>query len=85
MPRAVSDAEFDAFVKDLFDWYTEWDPLTATSVGIHRYDHLLPKGTYDAVQEETSKDRSELDNALKSIDRRVLRFNKSILQWCSPK
>lgn len=77
MPRAVSDAEFDAFVKDLFDWYTEWDPLTATSVGIHRYDHLLPKGTYDAVQEETSKAKGALDR-LEGFDKKSLSHGKRI-------
>ena len=29
----MSDAPFDAFVKELFDWYLEWDPVGATSLG----------------------------------------------------
>ena len=73
----VSDGEFDAFVKDVFDWYTEWDPLTATSVGIHRYDHLLPKGTYDAVQEETRKAKEALER-LERLDKKSLSPGKRI-------
>ncbi len=56
----MSDAEFEAFVEELFDWYMEWDPLTATSLGIHRYDDLLPKGTLEAVRTETRKAKEAL-------------------------
>ena len=59
-PRPVSDAEFDAFIKGFFDWFVEWDPLAATSVGIHRYDHLLPSGTYESLQEETRRAKAAL-------------------------
>ncbi len=61
----MSDAKFDAFVKDFFDWYVQWDPVTATSVGIHRYDHLLPHGTRDAVLEETKRGKQ----ALRQVER----------------
>lgn len=67
----MSDASFDALVKGFFDWYTEWDPLTATSVGIHRYDHLLPRGTYAALQQETRKAKEAL--------RRLERFDAKSL------
>ena len=63
----MSDAAFDAFVKEVFDWWVDWDPVGATSVGIHRNDGLLPKATLHAVGEETRK--------LKAVLRRIERFD----------
>ncbi|HYM40293.1 MAG TPA: DUF885 family protein, partial [Thermoplasmata archaeon] len=73
----MSDAAFDGFVKSIFDWYTKWDPLMATSVGIHRYDHLLPKGTYEAVQEETRRTKEALRH-LERFDPKTLSPGKRI-------
>ncbi len=67
----MPDAEFDTFVKDFFEWYVEWDPVGATSLGIHRNDQLLPKGTRDALQAETRR--------LKAALRRLERFDKKSL------
>lgn len=73
----MSDAEFDAFVQGFFDWYTEWDPVTATSLGIHQYDALLPKGTREAVQQEMRKVKGAL-RRLERIDKRSLSPGKRI-------
>lgn len=77
MPPAVSDAEFDAFVKTFFDWYVEWDPVSATSLGIHRYDALLPAGTYAAVGQETRRAKAAL-RRLERFDRKALSPGKRI-------
>jgi uncharacterized protein (DUF885 family) len=73
----MSDAEFDAFVKELFGWYVDWDPIFATSVGVHRNDALLPKGTYEAVGEETGKAREAL-RRLEAFDRKSLSPSKRV-------
>ncbi len=73
----MSDAEFDALVQDFFDWYVRSDPIAATSLGIHQYDHLLPKGTYDAVQEETRKSKAVL-RRLEHFDGKSLSPGKRI-------
>ena len=67
----MSDAKFDAFVQEAFDWWVDWDPLGATSVGIHKNDALLPKATFDAVGEETRK--------VKQVLRRLERFDRKSL------
>lgn len=73
----MSDATFDAFVKDFFDWYVEWDPVTATSMGIHRNDHLLPPATRDAVLEETKRGKQAL-RTLERFDPKSLSPGKRI-------
>ena len=73
----MSDAEFDALVKGFFDWYVEWDPLAATSLGIHRFDHLLPQGSYEAVQQETRKAKETL-RRLERFDRKTLSHGRRI-------
>ncbi len=59
----MSDAQFDAFMKGFFDWYMEWDPLTATSMGLHERDHLLPHGDRAAILEETKRAKAALRRA----------------------
>ena len=73
----MSYAEFDRLVKDFFDWYMEWDPLAATSLGVHRYDDRLPKGTIEAVEDETRRAKEAL-RALASFDRKSLSPGKRI-------
>ncbi len=73
----MPDADFDAFVKELFDWIVEWDPLAATSLGVHTRDHLLPKGTYEAVREETKKAKAAL-RRLERFDTKALSPGKRI-------
>jgi len=73
----MSDAEFNAFVQEVFDWYVEWDPLFATSVGVHRHDHLLPKRTFEAIGEETRRVREALGR-LEEFDRTSLSPGKRV-------
>ncbi len=73
----MSDAKFDAFVKGVFDWYVEWDPITATSLGLHQNDHLLSHGTYEAVQQETRKAKQAL-RRLEHFDTKSLSPSKRI-------
>ncbi len=73
----MSDAKFDGFVQEFFDWGMEWDPVTATSLGIHRYDHLLPSGTRQAVAQETRKLKSTL-RRLEGFDKKTLSPGKRI-------
>jgi hypothetical protein len=47
-----SNVEFDQTVKEMFETLTRRDPVSATSLGIHRYDHLLPSGTLQAKLED---------------------------------
>jgi len=73
----MSDAELDALVREAFDWWVDWDPLGATSVGVHKNDALLPKGTYEAVGEETRKLKETL-RRLETIDRKPLSPGKRV-------
>lgn len=73
----MSDADFDRFVNGFFDWYVDWDPLTATSLGIHRHDALMPKGTRTAVEQETRHARDALDT-LMGFDKTALSPGKRI-------
>jgi uncharacterized protein (DUF885 family) len=73
----MTDAEFDAFVKGYFDWCIEWNPIMATAVGIHAYDHLLPKGDYESMREVIHKEKEALQR-LKSIHRKSLSPSKRV-------
>ncbi len=73
----MSNAEFDAFVQETFDWYVDWDPVGATSVGVHRNDAFLPRGTYEAVGEETRKLKETL-RRLEGFDRKSLSPSKRV-------
>ena len=67
----MSDAELDGLAKEIFDWYVGWNPVFATFIGIHDYDHLLPKGDHASVLEEIAKTKEALGR-LESIDRASL-------------
>src|SRR3990170_2936731 len=73
----MSDAGLDALSKEIFDWYVEWNPLFATYLGVHEYDHLLPKGTYEAQMEELAKTKEFLER-LAGIDRKSLSPGKRV-------
>ena len=77
MTPPMLDAEMDALGKEVVDWFVKWNPIFATYLGIHEYDHLLPKGTYDAELEETAQIKSYL-RRLESIDRKGLAPSKRI-------
>src|SRR3990172_9443063 len=40
----MADADVDALAREIFDWYLEHEPVFATHMGIHEYDHLMPDG-----------------------------------------
>ena len=73
----MTDARLDALAKDVFDWYVQENPLFATFVGIHAYDHLLPDGTREAQLEELAKAQASLE-VLTGIDPKSLSFGKRI-------
>ena len=77
MAAPMSDAAMDAFSKELFDWYVEWNPLFATWMGIHDRDHLMPQGTYDAELEERAR-LKEFLTRLEDIDRKTLSSSKRV-------
>ncbi len=71
----MPDAELDALAREIFDWYVAWNPVFATSVGIHDYDHLLPKGDRAAILEETRKSKEAIER-LGAIDLKSLSAGK---------
>ena len=71
MPEPMSDAELDGLSKELVDWYIRWNPSFATHAGIHEYDHLMPRATYEAELEERSHVKGFL-HRLEGIDRKTL-------------
>ncbi|MFA5896305.1 MAG: DUF885 domain-containing protein [Thermoplasmata archaeon] len=73
----MTDAALDALAKEFFDWYCEWNPPFATYVGIHTWDHLLPKGSAAAVVKETRVVKDYLAR-LEAIDRKSLSPGKRI-------
>lgn len=73
----MSDSTMDALSKAVFDWYVEWNPLAATSVGIHDRDHLMPKGTYQAELEERRHVKDFLAT-LEAIDKKTLSPSKRV-------
>ncbi len=71
MPAPMSDAELDGLSKELVDWYIRWNPSFATHAGIHEYDHLMPRATYEAELEERARVKEFL-RRLEGIDRKTL-------------
>ena len=71
MPAPMSDAGLDGLSKEVVDWYIRWNPSFATHAGIHEYDHLMPRATYEAELEERSHVKGFL-NRLEGIDRKTL-------------
>ena len=47
-----ANTKFDQTAKEMFKTLIGRDPLLATSLGIHDYDHLLPEGTLKAKLED---------------------------------
>lgn len=73
----MPDADVDALGKEVVDWFVKWNPIFATYLGIHDYDHLLPRGTYDAELEEAAQIKSYL-RRLEAIDRKGLSSSRRI-------
>ncbi len=73
----MTDAAFDAFVQEAFDWFMDFNPVMATSVGIHTRDHLLPRAGYEAQMELIRKEREVLER-LRGFDARALSPSKRV-------
>jgi hypothetical protein len=73
----MPDADVDVLAKVVVDWFVEWNPIFATYIGIHRHDHLMPKGTYDAELEERARIVEYL-RRLEAIDRKTLSPSKRV-------
>ncbi len=48
----MADADVDALAREIFDWYVEHEPVFATHMGLHQYDHLMPDGRLKAKLDE---------------------------------
>lgn len=55
-----ANTKFDQTAKEMFKTFIGRDPLLATSLGIHDYDHLLPDGTLKAKLEDIEIARNYL-------------------------
>jgi len=53
----MADADVDALAREIFDWYLEHEPVFATHMGIHEYDHLMPDGRRKARLDEIRAER----------------------------
>lgn len=71
MPAGMTDADVDGLAKEVVDWYVQRNPIGATYLGIHDYDHLMPSGTYEAEIEEVAQVKEYL-RRLGEIDRKRL-------------
>ena len=73
----MSDAQVDALAKGFVDWYAKRNPIFATYLGIHDYDHLLPSGTYEAEIEDCARVKAFLTR-LERIDAKRLSPSRRI-------
>jgi len=76
------DQAMDALAEEIVRWYSQWNPVYGTYLGIHDYDHMLPDSSLLALKEEIRRMKefkaqlqalkaAELSPA-KQIDRRNL-------------
>lgn len=77
MAGGMSDAALDALAKETFDWYIRWNPAFATHVGIHEFDHLMPRGSYEAQMEALAKAKDVLQR-LEAMERKSLSPGKRV-------
>src|SRR3989304_5736708 len=59
----MADADVDALAREIFDWYLEHEPVFATHMGIHEYDHLMPDGRLKAKLDEIKAGKAFKDGA----------------------
>lgn len=74
---ATENQRFDALARQIFDTFTKRYPIFATYIGIHKYDHLMPKES----REEYIKEIKMLRGFLKkwsSINGKRLSPNRQI-------
>ncbi|WP_455280150.1 DUF885 domain-containing protein [[Eubacterium] cellulosolvens] len=48
----MTNTNFDRLAKSMFDTFIRRDPIFATSIGIHKYDDVLPSGTINSKYED---------------------------------
>jgi uncharacterized protein (DUF885 family) len=65
--RTRADGEFDKLVEGIFEKYLEIDPVVATYLGIHKYDHLLPDVSRSTILKNIEVFEGYLEK-LKTID-----------------
>lgn len=83
--RDVENRKFEAFTNAFFSWYFRANPISATWIGVHDYDHLLDDMSPEAmkIRLKTLKDfklkMKEIDldrlSAENNIDYRILMEN----------
>ena len=57
---STSDQDFQKFVDDYFDGFFQFDPPSATSAGIHKYDGMLPAYSQTDLQSEIARNQMAL-------------------------
>lgn len=67
------DKSFDLLAKSFFDYHIRNDPILATEMGIHKYDHKLPDESRKAYIQDTKK--------LKMFLRKFQKFKDSELSF----
>jgi hypothetical protein len=55
-----SDQTFEKFVDEYFDGFFRFDPASATSAGIHKYDAELPSYSQAEIQGEIARSQTAL-------------------------
>src|SRR5690348_6441010 len=55
-----SDQAFEKFVDDYFDGFFQFNPASATSAGIHKYDSELPAYSQPDIHNEISRNQTAL-------------------------
>ena len=76
-PRQSEDQRFEALAKNYIDQFLRMNPEYATSLGDHRYDHLLNDYTLAGVERDLRFNRAYLDS-LATVDVRRLSSTNQI-------
>ncbi len=70
---SASDRAFQKSVDEYFDGFFRFDPASATSAGIHKYDGELPAYSQTDIQSEIARNQMALRRLGKDPQRRTLR------------
>jgi uncharacterized protein (DUF885 family) len=62
---SASDQNFQKFVDEYFDGFFRFDPASATSAGIHKYDGMLPAYSQTDIQSEIAHNQMALRSLAK--------------------
>ncbi|MDF2179294.1 DUF885 domain-containing protein [Aliiglaciecola sp. CAU 1673] len=55
-----ADDKLDALLSEIWQFELEIDPISATSLGVHQYDHLLPDVSAEGLEKQWKKAKSYL-------------------------